>query len=102
MPKGLEGLSMVPLLENPKRTRKKAAFSQFPRPWLYKGQPQLMGYTMRTDRYRYTEWIEFSTKRIQARELYDHQIDPMKTVNLVNSPGYADTVRKLSRILHEG
>lgn len=45
----------MPLLEEPKRAWKQAAFSQFPRPWAYHGEPDVMGYAMRTDRYRYTE-----------------------------------------------
>ena len=41
-----------------------------------------MGYTMRTDRYRYTEWVAWNGSsltplwdRVEARELYDHKGD---------------------------
>ncbi|MEM7533362.1 MAG: sulfatase, partial [Chloroflexota bacterium] len=57
----LEGISLKPLLSQPERPWKQAAFSQFPRPWMYQGEPAVMGYTMRTDRYRYTEWVKFRT-----------------------------------------
>ena len=59
IPEGLEGLSMAPLLDDPKQEWKRAAFSQFPRPWFYKGDPEVMGYTIKTDCHRYTEWLGF-------------------------------------------
>jgi arylsulfatase A-like enzyme len=76
-PDGLEGTSFAPLLEDPSRPWKKAAFSQYPR------GAKSMGYTMRTDRYRYTEWVTRDAKReVLARELYDHQADPLETANV--------------------
>jgi arylsulfatase A-like enzyme len=66
-PDGLEGASFLPLLDDPARAWKRAAFSQYPR----KGQ-QVMGYSMRTDRYRYTEWQEnwkSDSPKVLAREL---------------------------------
>jgi arylsulfatase A-like enzyme len=78
LPQGLEGSSLVPQLDDPSRAWKTAAFSQYPR----KGG-QIMGYSMRTDRYRYTEWVSTDGKRtVVARELYDHQTDPLETANL--------------------
>merc|ERR1712059_125192 len=73
-----------------------------------------MGYTMRTDRYRYTEWVQWNGatlspewSQLRARELYDHKedlgpwTDPdgFENVNLANSsdPGL---VAELSAQLH--
>ena len=53
LPTHLQGVSMKPLLDDPARSWKSAAFSQYPRS--HEGR-QLMGYAMRTDRYRYVEW----------------------------------------------
>src|SRR5690606_24639283 len=53
IPDSLEGTTMVPLLSKPNQPWKSAVFSQFPRPWLYKGSPKLMGYIVRTNNYRY-------------------------------------------------
>jgi len=93
IPNGLEGLSLVPLLNGPNRLWKSAAFSQYPR----KGG---MGYSMRTDRFRYTEWRK--EKKILARELYDHQTDEDENTNLANLPQYKTTVEALSKKLGQG
>jgi arylsulfatase A-like enzyme len=75
---GLEGTSLVPLINEPSKPWKSAAFSQFPR------AGGIMGYSMRTNRYRYTEWQDKQGK-VVARELYDHQTDPAETKNVVES-----------------
>jgi arylsulfatase A-like enzyme len=92
---GLEGTSFAPVIQDPKRPWKKAAFSQYPR-------PNLMGYAMRSDRHRYVEWIDSSARKVEGRELYDHRNDPDENVNLANQPAQADTVRELSAMLKAG
>jgi arylsulfatase A-like enzyme len=95
MPGHLEGRSMMPLVENPARPWKKAAFSQYPR-------GKVMGYTMRTERFRYTEWQDRKTKEALARELYDHDKDPDENVNAVDQPEYAKDVERLAAMLKQG
>jgi len=81
LPKTLEGTSFKPLLENPNKAWKTAAFSQYPRKV---GKKNLMGYTMRTDRYRLTRWVERKDhSQVDAVELYDHQTDPQENTNIV-------------------
>ena len=55
-----------------------------------------MGYSMRTARYRFTEWIERDSGNVMARELYDHANDPHETRNLANMLSARELVRKLS------
>ena len=47
-------------------------------------EQHLMGYTMRTDRYRLVEWKDFRDKDKPAVfvELFDHETDPNETVNI--------------------
>ena len=92
---GLEGSSFAPLLDGPGRPWKKAAFSQYPR-------GDLMGYAMRTDRYRYVEWRKRGKDEVEGVELYDHQTDPEENVNVANRPEHKELVAKLRKQLHAG
>ena len=95
IPEHTEGLSLVPVMQDPDRSWKEAAFSQYPR-------GRVMGYTMRTDRYRYTEWIDRRSGDVRARELYDHQGDPQENVNAIDRPKYAEDVKKLEATMKRG
>ena len=105
LPRGLEGVSMAPLLEDPERSWKTAVFSQYPRDFKsnrHRGHGDIMGYAVRTDRYRYVEWREWKTGRVVARELYDHHEDADEMTNLAPKPTYDDLVRKLGETLKAG
>lgn len=94
LPKHLEGTSFKPLLQEPQRPWKTAAFSQYPRKV---GQQNLMGYTLRTDRYRFTRWVHRSDQaKVEAMELYDHQTDPQENTNVANDPKNQALVEKLT------
>ena len=100
-PKGLEGDSLAPLLDDPQKPIKSAAFSQYPR----RENDAVMGYSIRTDRFRYTEWQEnwkSGQPNVIARELYDHEADPRETVNLADEAQHAETVKQLSQQLKAG
>jgi iduronate 2-sulfatase len=55
-----------------------------------------MGYSIRTERYRYTEWRDFRTGQVQARELYDHSSDLLETTNIAGSVDQKTTVAELA------
>lgn len=95
-PPDREGLSLRPLLAEPDRPWKRAAFSQYPR------GGGIMGYSLRTDRWRYTEWIRRGDGTVVARELYDHGEGPLARRNLVDEAGHADTVAALHDQLRAG
>jgi arylsulfatase A-like enzyme len=92
LPDHLEGSSFVPLLKDPNCSWKRAAFSQYPR-------GKVMGYTMRTNRFRYTEWQDRQTREILARELYDHDRDAQENVNAVEKDIYVNAVRELTQLM---
>lgn len=94
LPGHLEGTSLVPVLRDPAKSVKAAAFSQYPRNPQGK---QLMGYSMRTDRYRFTRWVYRSDpSKVDAVELYDHRTDPQENVNIANDPKNAALVERLT------
>ena len=95
-PSTLEGASFKPLLDDPDRPWKKAAFSQYPRPNGQTGIGPLMGYSMRTDRYRFTVWVTRTNQdQVRAIELYDHQVDPQENHNIAHVPANAALVDEL-------
>jgi iduronate 2-sulfatase len=96
---GVQGRSLLPVLENPAATVRATALSQFPRP--FPGRPTHMGYSLRTDRYRYTRWQSLETGEVAARELYDHRVDPQETRNVAGQAAYAATVQELDDLLQE-
>ena len=94
LPSHLEGRSLAPILRDPSASVKSAAFSQYPRSANGK---QLMGYSMRTDRYRFTRWVERGDhSKVDAVELYDEQADPQENVNIAADPKNADIVAGLT------
>lgn len=92
-PKNLAGKSLAPLLEDATASVKDAAFSQFPR---LMGGRDHMGYAMRTDRYRYVEWLDAVDGKIVARELYDHASDAGENENLAVQPEHTKLLDSLS------
>lgn len=89
-PKYLDGISLVPAMKNPTAELREYAFSQYPR-------KEAMGYTIRTKRFRYTEWIgspytaefPYSQAKIIATEMYDYEKDHLETKSLIGDKGYA-------------
>ncbi len=90
IPSQLEGISMIPVIAQPTRPWKTAAFSQ-------KGRD--LGKSIRTDQYRYTEW---GNSGRNGRELYDYHADPNETVNIAAYPENTGLVAQLSEQLNAG
>ncbi len=96
LPKHLEGLSFKPLLDDPNRPWKQAAFSQYPRGAGQTHGGPLMGYSMRTERYRLTVWVARDDhSKIDAVELYDELYDPQENTNIAKDPANGELVEKL-------
>ncbi len=88
LPKTAAGRSLRPLLDNPQHAWKGTAFTQILRPG--EGKPA-MGRSIRTDRWRYSEWDEGRA----GAELYDHSNDPQEFTNLANDPQFKSVIDQL-------
>jgi arylsulfatase A-like enzyme len=111
VPAQLQGRSLKPLMENKGSSVKTYAVSQYPRSLTKDEMKQagytrnkVMGYSMRTDRYRFTVWMHdytsdrpFDPKLVYATELYDYRKDPLEKQNLAKDGRY----RKTSKNLYE-
>lgn len=99
LPGHLQGESLVPVLEDPEAKIKNYACSIFPRNRT-EDERTITGFSIRTDSYRYIEWIHLQSGITMAKELYDHKEDPIEQRNIAESPGYGHAVKELSVILH--
>jgi arylsulfatase A-like enzyme len=100
-PGNLQGQSLVPILKDPAATGRGWAITQVVRGGAGRpgkaaakgaGGKRFFGYSLRTPRWRYTEWDEGK----EGRELYDHEADPRELKNLAGDPAHAATVAELS------
>ncbi len=108
IPDTMEGTSLKPLLAQPERELKTAAFSQYVRrPKNSPDGKRYMGNSMVTSRYHYVEWYPWddATKTggdIVAIELYDLDSDPEENINIAGQADQASIVRELSAQLEAG
>lgn len=111
IPSHLDGVSLVPVMKNPETKVKDFSVSQYPRTrnqmdnerlgW---SDGQFMGYSIRTEKYRYTIWLKdsyrsyklFSKDLVVASELYDYEKDPDETINVVGEKEYAAVSKALN------
>ncbi|XP_017058050.1 iduronate 2-sulfatase [Drosophila ficusphila] len=114
-----EGKSLYFQLMGLGRAEEHVALSQYPRPGMLptkhpnSDKPKLrnikiMGYSLRTDVYRYTLWVRFHSQNfsrdwhdVYGEELYDHRLDSGEELNLVPLPEFDDVRQRLRRRLME-
>lgn len=85
-PDGLEGRNLVPLLSDPDAPWDGEAITQILRPADDRLPAPVMGRSIRTERWRYSEWDGGEA----GRELYDHWADPNEFRNLAENPTKED------------
>lgn len=89
----LPGKNLAALLEVPNQPWNGQAFTQVLRPG--NGSP-VMGRSIRTDKWRYTDWNEGK----DGEELYDHDNDPFEFINLAANPDYYQIKTDLKQSLN--
>jgi len=84
----LQGMSLGALLEKPDAQWDQVAHTSLRR-------ERVLGKSVRTERYRYTEW----DRGKEGVELYDYQTDPNEFTNLVGNPQAAPVVARMKALL---
>jgi iduronate 2-sulfatase len=89
-PQPIDGVSLVPVLEDPKVRVRDHAFHAYPR-------GKKLGRAIRTQRYRLVEWKNHSGSKAEVEyELYDYKIDPWETQNHhAAKPRIAEKLKKI-------
>ena len=90
-PGNLEGKSLRPLLGDAKARLHEAAFTEARRG----KKAEFWGRTVRTDRWRYTEWNDGR----DGVELYDHDADSHEFTNLAKDARNAETMAMLKKLM---
>ncbi|MEM1062425.1 MAG: sulfatase, partial [Planctomycetota bacterium] len=77
-PQPVDGVSLVPVFNDPNVTVRDHAYHIFPK--------RKLGRAIRTERYRLVEWLEFGRPAEEAEyELYDYETDPLERRNLADA-----------------
>jgi iduronate 2-sulfatase len=108
IPDYMQGTSLVPLMENPERPWKTAAFSQFHRrPKVSADGKRYMGYSINTPAFHYIEWYTWdhtsgTRGELKHVELYDRKKDPHEKVNIADNPDVSEIRKRLADQLEAG
>jgi uncharacterized sulfatase len=98
---GLDGIDLGPQLDDPSHPTKQAAYTMTTRDDSpaqdHAKAMSYQGRSVRTDRWRYTEWDDGQ----RGVELYDHDNDPHERTNLADDPQHDDNASKLHELLLE-
>ncbi len=89
-PPGYEGTNLRPLLDDPAAAWDRPAYTQ-----VWRSAMRFAGHSVRTERWRYTEWE--NGKR--GNQLYDHDADPQELKNLAGDPKYAAVVKEMKALV---
>ena len=89
-PEGLAGQSFANHLDQADQAGKPQAFSQFLRYgfWLSEDEDEAMGYTIRTEDWRYVEWFKSDSDVCFAKELYNITEQGLEQKNLAGLSDY--------------
>lgn len=103
VPGYLDGKSLVPAINQPDTEIKEYALSQYPR------GKDVMGYSIRTKRFRYTEWVSggfrtnlpYDPKNVIGSEMYDYEKDPLEKESILGKPEYKKEQDKMMQLFKD-
>ncbi len=99
-PDHLEGVSLVPVLNDSTAQVRQTAWSRYHR---NQGKKSLVGYSMRNNSFRFTRWVNKDDhSEVVAEELYDQIKDPQENQNVADNPEYAQKKQRMLKQWQEG
>ncbi len=103
IPEHLDGNSLVPVLKDPSHKVKEHAYTIWPSYMgdRYDKERLIQGYSVRTDNYRYNEWIHVNSGEIMDRELYDLGKDPKQNENVISDKQYTEELPALEELIRD-
>jgi iduronate 2-sulfatase len=90
-----DGVSIAPLVKDPEAAWDRPAITQIMRGGGPANPRRLFGYSVRTDRWRYTEWDGGKA----GAELYDHDADPAEMRNLAKDSKFSQIVVEMKKLI---
>jgi arylsulfatase A-like enzyme len=108
IPATIDGKSLVAVLKDGTKKVKDFAVTQYHR--TTKDGINLMGYSLRTEQYRYTEWVKemfkngdgkYSVDNVYAAEFYDYESDPLERKNLITESNYKNEIEKHKKFMED-
>jgi uncharacterized sulfatase len=92
LPSGLQGRSLAPLLKDPKAAWDRPALTQVTRGG---AENRFMGYSVRTEKWRYIEWDDGK----RGEQLYNEDEDPGELRNLAGDSTHEKVVAEMRQLL---
>ena len=92
-PNGLEGVSLKPILKFPSAEVRSVAVNSYNR---YGNE---LGMSVRSAKFRYTEWRNTGTKKLLAKELFDYENNFILGDNISGEAAYTDLMKDFSKLL---
>jgi len=96
-PEHLQGKSLVDVLENPGARHLEIAYSSYPH-GRGQGQKGVVGHSIRTTEYRYTEWWEKGSDKVVDSVLSHVEKDPGEATSITGAPEIAQALSDRLRI----
>ncbi|MFA5814252.1 MAG: sulfatase [Bacteroidales bacterium] len=98
IPENIDGINLIPVLQNPSKAVRNEAFSLWPSNETIDTDSihVILGFSIRTNDFRYIEWTHLASGKVVSRELYDHRNDPGENKNVSKLQQYRKTLRQLS------
>jgi arylsulfatase A-like enzyme len=100
LPDDLAGISLKSMVEGKKDRLKTYAYSEITR-----NDEQVIGYSLRNDRYRYTAWInnrpmlqkKYDPKYLIGEELYDYKTDPLEKKSFIHEASHKEILERMRK-----